>query len=89
MIDEPHEKLYAFVLLIILFSFVHYQIYVKYPADTHYKSSHQKPLTYIDFLWYSAMVTFTMPMGDIHPQSGLARTATGVQGAIFLTVLLI
>lgn len=86
MIDEPHEKLYTVSLLIIVFSFVHYSIYLR--GSENYVSSTKKELTYADFLWYSLMVMLTMPMGDIHPASGIARAATGIQGAVFLTVIL-
>jgi len=85
-LDEPHEKLTAISVLIVFFSIVYHQMYLRNKA--HFDSSKYEKLHYNHFLWYSLMINFTMPLGDIYPLSDASKVVTGIQGALFWIVML-
>lgn len=99
--DEPHEKVIAILIVILVYSFLYYGLYARgvSQASTHFEdtktenASQQKEhsyrrLSYGHFLWYSAMITFTMPLGDLYPQSPQAKVLTVSQAAISWLILL-
>lgn len=85
--DEPHEKLMAILILIITYSFIYYSIYLRDPT-VHFESSKYETMSYGHFLWYSCMLNFTMPIGDIYPQSPLCKAITVSQAGMFWLVML-
>lgn len=85
-LDEPHEKLMAISVLIVLFSAVYYQMHLR--SREHFRTDRYETLGYNHFLWYSLMINFTMPLGDIYPHTDAAKVVTGVQGALFWIVML-
>ena len=75
------------MLLIVVFSAVYYQMYIQ--NARHFESSKYPSLTYYHFLWYSLMINFTMPLGDIYPLSDAAKAVTAMHGIIFWSTMLV
>ena len=83
--DEPHEKLVNILLSVIVFSFLYYALYLR----NHKHFTHKgKKLKYEHFLWYSLTLNFTIPFGDIYPESGEAKLLSSVQAIIFWFIML-
>jgi len=85
-IDEPHEKIIYVLLIMAVFSFMHYGLFLKNRA--HYRHEKIKQPTYEHFLWYSLTLTFTIPFGDVYPESSEAKLLSGVQAIMFWMVIL-
>jgi len=88
LVDEPHEKVYALAISIVFFSLLYYYIHLNNPEHFGFNDSFPKEITYKHFLWYSTMINFTMPLGDVRPQSDLSRLLTVTQGVVFWTIML-
>jgi hypothetical protein len=90
--DEPHEKLIAILILIVAYSFIYYSLYLRDPIHFNFDSSKYKNtslnINYGHFLWYSCMLNFTMPLGDIYPQSPVSKAITVSQAGMFWLVML-
>jgi hypothetical protein len=86
-LDEPHEKLITISVLVLFFSAVYHNMHLQNPV-AHFQSDRYETLGYNHFLWYSLMINFTMPLGDIYPLSDAAKVVTGIQGALFWIVVL-
>ena len=83
--DEPHEKLINILLSVIIFSFLSYALYLRNPK--HFK--HEiKDIRYEHFLWYSLTLNFTIPFGDIYPESGEAKLLSSIQAILFWFIML-
>ena len=85
-VDEPHEKIIYVLLIMAVFSFMHYGLFLQNRA--HYRHENIKQPTYEHFLWYSLTLTFTIPFGDVYPESSEAKMLSGVQAIMFWMVML-
>ena len=84
--DETHEKLVNILLSLIVFSFMYYALYLR--NNKHFSNENKKNLKYEDFLWYSLTLNFTIPFGDIYPESGQAKVLSSVQAIMFWFIML-
>ena len=83
--DEPHEKLIHILVSVILFSFIYYALYKQ--NARHFK--HEiKDIRYEHFLWYSLTLNFTIPFGDVYPESGEAKLVSSMQAIFFWFIML-
>jgi hypothetical protein len=85
-VDEPHEKIIYVLLIMAVFSFMHYGLFLQNRA--HYRHENIKQPTYEHFLWYSLTLTFTIPFGDVYPESSEAKLLSAVQAIMFWMVML-
>jgi hypothetical protein len=83
--DEPHEKLVNILVSVIIFSFIYYALYIQ--NARHFKHD-IKNVRYEHFLWYSLTLNFTIPFGDIYPESGEAKLLTSMQAIFFWFIML-
>lgn len=83
--DEPHEKLVNILVSVIVFSFIYYALYKQNPK--HFKHEVQD-IRYEHFLWYSLTLNFTIPFGDIYPESGEAKLLSSMQAIFFWFIML-
>lgn len=67
--DEPFEKLYANIIIIIVFWLVYMYLDNTYP-DSFAK---QKGMTKLDWLYYTVIVHTTVGFGDIYPTNTMSR----------------
>ena len=93
--DEPHEKLIAIVITILVYSVIYYMAYNNNKAfDKHgvhfeYTRNDMKtPLTFGHFLWFSCMINFGMPLGDIFPTTYFAKALCVSQASIVWIIML-
>ena len=93
LIDEPHEKIYANFLLILIFSVVYYLIYIlqsgKNTDGQFYSPYSNDTLNYFDALYFSFVVHFTLGFGDIFPVSTISRIAVIIHTTLFWFINLI
>lgn len=85
-IDEPHEKIVYVLLIMAVFSFLHYGLFLQNGA--HYRHTDIKKPTYEHFLWYSLTLTFTIPFGDVYPESTESKLLSAIQATMFWMVML-
>jgi hypothetical protein len=71
MVDEPHEKFVANIILVIVYSGINFYI-----LNIHEKELHNKEYTYFDALYYTVITHFTIGFGDIVPKSVLGKSTT-------------
>jgi len=83
--DEPHEKLIHILLSVIIFSFVYYALYLRNPKHFTHEI---KDIKYEHFLWYSLTLNFTIPFGDIYPDTGEAKLLTSMHAIFFWFIML-
>ena len=85
-LNKPHEKMFAVAVLVIVFSAMYHTLYTL--DKNHFHSEKYDELTYGHFLWYSLMITFTMPFGEIYPYTHTSKALTGMQGVMFWFTML-
>lgn len=84
--DEPHEKIVYVLLIIVVFSFMHYGLFLQ--NQTHYRNDNIKQPSYQHFLWYSLTLTFTIPFGDVYPESSESKILSAIQAILFWMIML-
>lgn len=93
LIDEPHEKIIANLVLIIIFAIIYYSIY-KIQAEINkekvlYTPYSKDTLDFFDALYFSFVVHFTLGFGDVFPVSTSARIAVIIHTTLFWFINLI
>lgn len=98
MFNEPHEKFMAIVLIVLVYSVIYYMVYKSSTTATHilnkenehFENTKNKEtsLSFGHFVWYSCMVNFTMPFGDIFPKSSFAKALCVSQASLVWIVML-
>jgi len=78
--DEPHEKLYFNIILIIIFGIIYKILYI---ID---KKSFSTELSWFDSFYFSSITNFTLGYGDIIPKSIVAKTFVVMHSMIFWMV---
>ena len=62
-LDEPHEKIYLNMILIIIYSFIYYQVYLydgkAYMINEELLKQKEGKLDYVDFLYFSLLTQLT------------------------------
>jgi uncharacterized membrane protein len=91
-LDEPHEKLYLNIILLVILSGVYYKLYLRDNKsfiinETLLKEKEGK-LTYFDFLYFSLLTQFTVSFGDIVPLSPEIKAVVSFQSMCFWTIAL-
>ena len=91
-LDEPHEKIYLNMILIIIFSFIYYQIYLydgkSYMINEELLKQKDGKLDYVDFLYFSLLTQFTMSFGDMVPFSKEVKALVSIQALCFWGIAL-
>jgi hypothetical protein len=85
-VDDPHEKIIYVLLIIAVFSFMHYGLFLQ--NRVHYRHENIKQPTYEHFLWYSLTLTLTIPLGDVYPESPESKILSSIQAMLFWMVML-
>ena len=90
--DEPHEKIYLNIILIVILSAVYYQLYLRdnksFIINEALLKEKEGKLTYFDFLYFSLLTQFTMSFGDIVPFSNEIKAVVSFQSICFWTIAL-
>lgn len=93
-LDEPHEKIIANFVLIILFAIIYFVIFkfqYKKSGDgkVFYTPYSTEDMTIFDAFYFSFVVHFTLGFGDIFPASTLARVAVILHTTLFWFINLV
>jgi hypothetical protein len=92
VLDEPHEKIYLNMVLIIIFSFIYYQLYLydakAYMINEELLKQKEGKLDFVDFLYFSLLTQFTMSFGDMVPFSKEVKALVSVQALFFWGIAL-
>jgi hypothetical protein len=81
--DEPYEKIYINIASIIVFSIIYYSLY-KTNKDSFVinkdilKNKTNGVLNYMDFLYFTVLLNFTVAFGDIIPSSNTVKLLTNI-----------
>ena len=78
LVDEPHEKIQANIVILIVFAYIYYYLY-NIDNDTY----SVKKFTYFDAIYFSFVVHFTLGFGDIFPVSTKSRTIVMIHTGLF------
>ena len=88
MVDEPHEKIFANFIIIIVFAVLYYFIQ-EFESTPLFKPYSKGTVNSFDALYFSFVVHFTLGFGDIFPVSPLARTIVITHTTLFWLINLI
>ena len=91
-LDEPHEKIYLNMILIVIFSVIYYQIYLNdqtsFMVNEQLLKEKDGKLDYVDFLYFSLLLQFTLSFGDMVPFTKEIKAVSSVQSLIFWAIAL-
>lgn len=85
LIDEPHEKIIANIIIILVFAVFYYIIFLFQKEKTY---SVEK-VSVFDALYFSFVVHFTLGFGDIFPVSTASRILVIIHTTLFWVINLI
>ena len=93
MLDEPHEKFIANVVLMLIFWAMYYYIYTTDPKQMVVNKAvitnkETKRLGVFDFAWFSTLTQFGITFGDITPRGKLFKSLIIVHAIIAWFILL-
>lgn len=71
MVDEAHEKFLWNIVIIVIFTFVHWMVFRFYEEDN-------ESFTISDAFYYTTITHFTVGYGDITPKTMMGRLITFV-----------
>ncbi|MBG00937.1 MAG: hypothetical protein CL470_01555 [Acidimicrobiaceae bacterium] len=91
-LDEPHEKIYLNMILIVIFSVIYYQLYLNdqtsFMVNEQLLKEKDGKLDYVDFLYFSLLLQFTLSFGDMVPFTKEIKAVSSVQSLIFWAIAL-
>lgn len=93
LFDEPHEKITANFILIVVFAGIYYAIYFFQhelrDKKVFYTPYSTKEMNFFDALYFSFVVHFTLGFGDIFPASSVSRIAVILHTTLFWFINLV
>lgn len=84
LVDEPHEKIIANILMILGFAIIY-----KIIGENENEFSNKKKLNWNDAFYFSFVVHFTLGFGDIYPLTSFSRLIVMTHTVLFWIINLI